>query len=124
MKTRISDRFAIISDRFLLSVLPKTRGKLEGSGMPLHCVQQEGSVGVQGLHQALQRSPQPFSKSAPKLCGTSCIGLWRIGQAGGIVADAGQDDVTVVPKILWGLALSSGQQRSLKDSPRLKASHG
>ena len=45
-----------------LCVLPKASGELEGSEMPLHCIQQEGSLRAQGLHQALQRSPQPFSK--------------------------------------------------------------
>ena len=78
--------------------------------MPLHCVQQEGSVRAQGLNQALQRNnrskqmllaAQPFK--------TRAFGLWRILQASGIVADAGQDHVTVVPKIRWGLVLGSRQ---------------
>ena len=46
---------------------------------------------------------QPFKTRA------FAFGLWRILQASGIVADAGQDHVTVVPKIRWGLVLGSRQ---------------
>ena len=47
--------------------------------MPLHCIQQEGSLRAQGLRQALHRSPQPFSKSAETVMLHTCIRLSASG---------------------------------------------